>query len=606
MDYMQGKRSVLSFVGRLFHSWKFGTEIPGSGYPESAVFRRHIIIPLAVAAISGFGSMAQGIPPMLTSEYDQSYPYDKKCPYNSAAGCGAVAIAQILRYYGMPSHGYGEMSYYSTYLMDSVKVNFEEMKFDWDLLSDRYEEGDFSDASADAVASVVFASGAAMYSNYGSSTSVGNYAKMMYGLQHYLHISPDSRYLQRKYYTTAEWLEMLNGNLSEGHPVFYRGSWKFKGGNVGHMFVIDGRDDDGNYHVNFGHGGRQDKYVDIETINQTGLYPGGRGICYNCEQAMVINCYPTPDHAGYPLQVCMSDESVILNRDKTLQDIEVSLGEDFKLSCRLRNVSHDKTRISFGWWLMKDGDPVTQLSNNSYTLRAGYTFTEPVHIRMHLPSELADGSYELRLYSKSPLAPDWREVWENAPSVVSVLVENGFCRITVPDHHSGDPNLMLADSIEELESDYNKQNRDHIYRVHIVNGTTNNFEDIVRIEVSTDQGDMKYDTVLPIYSQTDTEFHINVPDHIFDLEGKTVQALRAYYYDKDSDAFHEITKDGHLAASLLLTDDTAAVRVYSMNGVLMYESSGSCVSEEYGQFLRTLPKGIYIVKEGKKVRKIAI
>lgn len=53
---------------------------------------------------------------------------------------------------------------------------------------------------------------------------------------------------------------MLNGNLSEGHPVFYRGSWKFKGGNVGHMFVIDGRDDDGNYHVNFGHGGRQDKY----------------------------------------------------------------------------------------------------------------------------------------------------------------------------------------------------------------------------------------------------------------------------------------------------------------------------------------------------------
>ena len=180
---MQGKRSVLSFVGRLFHSWKFGTEIPGSGYPESAVFRRHIIIPLAVAAISGFGSMAQGIPPMLTSEYDQSYPYDKKCPYNSAAGCGAVAIAQILRYYGMPSHGYGEMSYYSTYLMDSVKVNFEEMKFDWDLLSDRYEEGDFSDASADAVASVVFASGAAMYSNYGSSTSVGNYAKMMYGLQ---------------------------------------------------------------------------------------------------------------------------------------------------------------------------------------------------------------------------------------------------------------------------------------------------------------------------------------------------------------------------------------------------------------------------------------
>lgn len=53
---------------------------------------------------------AQEVAPMLTTEYSQTSPYNNACPDNSAAGCGPVAIAQILIKYKQPTHGYGCVS----------------------------------------------------------------------------------------------------------------------------------------------------------------------------------------------------------------------------------------------------------------------------------------------------------------------------------------------------------------------------------------------------------------------------------------------------------------------------------------------------------------
>lgn len=39
---------------------------------------------------------AQEVAPMLATKYSQTAPYNNSCPNNSAAGCGPVAIAQIL------------------------------------------------------------------------------------------------------------------------------------------------------------------------------------------------------------------------------------------------------------------------------------------------------------------------------------------------------------------------------------------------------------------------------------------------------------------------------------------------------------------------------
>ena len=289
---------------------------------------------------------AQEVAPMLTTKYSQTSPYNNACPDNSAAGCGPVAVAQILTKYKQPAHGYGSVSYQSGANKYAIDVDFENYIFDWDNIQDDYR-GEYTDQQAKAVADLVYACGAAMYAQYGSATSINNYAKMLYGLQHNLHISEDARYLRRQHYSTAEWIEMLNTQLRAGHPVFYRGTWLFDGTEAGHMFVIDGLDADGKYHVNFGHLGSGDKFADINVLNQSGTNPGGRGVCYNATQAMVINCYPTPEYTDYPLQRCISEEAIILNKDTLLRQITVNLGEKFTLSCNLRNYSLQKATVNY-------------------------------------------------------------------------------------------------------------------------------------------------------------------------------------------------------------------------------------------------------------------
>lgn len=59
------------------------------------------------------------------NKYSQTAPYNNSCPDNSAAGCGPVAVAQILTKYKQPTHGYGSVSYQSGANKYAVDVEFE-------------------------------------------------------------------------------------------------------------------------------------------------------------------------------------------------------------------------------------------------------------------------------------------------------------------------------------------------------------------------------------------------------------------------------------------------------------------------------------------------
>lgn len=79
---------------------------------------------------------AQEVAPMLATKYSQTAPYNNSCPNNSAAGCGPVAIAQILTKYKQPVHGYGSVSYQSGANKYAVDVDFENYIFDWDNIKE--------------------------------------------------------------------------------------------------------------------------------------------------------------------------------------------------------------------------------------------------------------------------------------------------------------------------------------------------------------------------------------------------------------------------------------------------------------------------------------
>lgn len=549
---------------------------------------------------------AQEVVPMLTTKYSQTAPYNNSCPDNSAAGCGPVAVAQILTKYKQPTHGYGSVSYQSGANKYAVDVDFENYIFDWDNIKEDYRD-EYTEQQAKAVADLVYACGAAMYAQYGSATSINNYAKMLYGLQHNLHISEDARYLRRQHYSTAEWIEMLNTQLRADHPVFYRGSWLFDGTEAGHMFVIDGLDSEGKYHVNFGHSGSGDKFADINVLNQSGTKPGGRGVCYNATQAMVINCYPTLEYTDYPMQRCISEEAIILNMDTLLRQITVNLGEKFTLSCNLRNYSLQKATVNYGWGLEKDGQFIDILRQRTYGLRAGNKFAETRHLDFALPTTLEDGNYKLVLYSKSDIEPTWSKVWISAPTEAEVKVNGGKAEIIVPDNHLGNPKLYLEKDIIEVENPFGKTVSGRAFELNFVNPSTNNFQNKIKLEIVADGAEYNYETMQPIFSQSKTTYHILVPQAAVALEGKSLTSIKAYYYNTTEEAY---TLLGTTEPSGINVPETEAAKadvfIYSANGILIQRIAAENVAESYGNFLKSLPRGVYVVKEANKVRKIAL
>lgn len=543
---------------------------------------------------------------LISTKWDQSTPFNNMCPVingtNTVTGCGATALAQILNFYKQPLHGYEKISYKAANIEDSIKVDFSKIHFDWANMQDEYSKQiSGSEASAKAVSQLMYVCGTAVQMQYGLTSSVNNSHKMLYGMQHYLHFSPDSRYLHRKFYSTEEWKEILNNNLSKGHPVFYRGDWIFQGSKTGHMFVVDGVKDS-QYHINFGKRGSGDKYVDLDVINQSGYYPGNRGVCYNYEEAMVINCFPTPEYNDYPTQRCISVDAPILNNDKYLKEAIFKKGESFTLSCDLANFSSRRDTINYGWALVKDGHLLKMLNSNKYILSSGFHFTAAKHLQTAIPNDVEDGNYQLVLYSKQHYSDVWEEVWKDAPNSVDVCIKNNNVNITMPDCHNLNPLLYLSTPIEEVETWRDDLVPGRTFRLCIKNETTNNFQGTLKLKVTADSEEFEYETTIAVYSQTTPEYRVEIPTAACDLSNKRITSIRAYY-KYDSQDF-EMTTTKPSSVTGIQQDQSTSVTIYSISGLKITTLNGSDVNSQDQYTLKNLPKGIYIINKNGMSHKV--
>ena len=557
-------------------------------------------------SLSTMGVSAQDIPVLVDAKFNQDAPYNNSCPDGTVTGCGPTAVAEILTRYKMPAHGFGIAPL--VFDEDTITVDMNAIEFDWNNILDEYKDDEYSESQAKAIADLMYACGVAMNVSYGYSTSVTNYAKMLYGLQHYLHISPESRYLHRKNFSTSELIEILNGQLRSGYPVFYRGTWFYSGSRADHMFVVDGLDADGLYHVNFGHGGVNDKYCDINVINQSGSFPGNRGVCYNASQAMTINLFPTPDFMDYPMQASVSEEPIILNGDVYIESAQIPLSDSFTLSCRLRNCCSEKVTVTYGWALTKDDDVLDIFGKGSYGLSPGYTFKEAKHCRIKLPAYLDNGEYKLVMYSKSSLEDDWRPVWRDAATEVEVIVKNGVATVTVPPNHMLDPELFLSEDIQEVENEFASSVPGRAFSLSISNQTLNNFENNIRLEIIADGDSYTYVQKVPVYSQTNTVYHILVPDIQCNLKDKTIDDVKASYYYDLEEAYQDMpvrnAQEG--VEGITTAAQSRDISVYDLSGRLVGQMKSEDIASGYMSLLQSLPAGIYMIKEANKTRKVII
>ena len=105
------------------------------------------------------------VAPMLKTTWNQSPYYNELCPFDNVfqrytlAGCGAIAMAQVLKYWNYPTHGTGSHSYvpYTNPQYGTLAADFQNTTYDWASMPD------YISSSNQAVATLIYHCGVSLY-----------------------------------------------------------------------------------------------------------------------------------------------------------------------------------------------------------------------------------------------------------------------------------------------------------------------------------------------------------------------------------------------------------------------------------------------------------
>lgn len=213
------------------------------------------------------------VSPLISTNWDQDYPYNMYCPTDASgpgghayAGCIATAGGQVLRYWTNPVHGRGTNTYtHATY--GTITADFGNATYNWTSIQAN---------NSSEIAKLLFHLGVASYMNYGPSGSGTQTEKLQDAFVKNFYTSPGIRYA-RDDYSLTDWKNMINGNLNQAIPVLYDG----QSSAGGHIWVCDGVNSSGLYHMNWGWGGSSNGYFNLSNLNG-----------FNTGQNIVLNVKP--------------------------------------------------------------------------------------------------------------------------------------------------------------------------------------------------------------------------------------------------------------------------------------------------------------------------
>lgn len=280
--------------------------------------------------------------PLLSTNWNQDAPFNNLCPkvnnVNCYTGCVATSMAQVLNYHKYPEKGNGSISYTSSALNLNLSMNFSQTTFDWNNMLNSYS-GNYSEAQANAVATLMKACGYAVKMNYGTNYSGAISGNIPPALVNYFGYDKSIRYFSRDMYTYTDWASMIYNNLKNYGPVIYDGA----GSGGGHSWVCDGYNGQGMFHMNWGWGGMSNGYYTLDALNPNTIGIGGGSGSFNYDQGCIFNIQPNKNE-GTPqsfvflygtLNGVISGQNVILNPTGTvapgwgyqgLEPITINLG----------------------------------------------------------------------------------------------------------------------------------------------------------------------------------------------------------------------------------------------------------------------------------------
>ncbi len=229
-----------------------------------------------------------------TAAWNQYDPYNLMTPEISGehalTGCVATAMGIIMKYHNYPQRAVNPPAS-NSYQVDGV---YEEHQidytadYDWDNMLLSYHNG-FTEAQANAVATLLYHCGANVEMNYGKNESTAFTKLVASALTDVFGYSPSVRYLRKEAYRWEEWKSMIREELDAKRPLIYEG----RNSSGGHAFICDGYQDDF-FHINWGWGGYQNGYFILSTLDAHGDGDG-----YSENPSMILNIIPNTTGSKY-------------------------------------------------------------------------------------------------------------------------------------------------------------------------------------------------------------------------------------------------------------------------------------------------------------------
>lgn len=225
---------------------------------------------------------------MTTAEWNQGSPYNDDCNLGGGllgvTGCVATAMAITLRYHQHPAKGTGTLASYTTPAGYKISgYSLESHKYDWNSMPLKDSDVKNGTAAQKAqIAQLMHDCGVMVKMQYTPSSSGAFSQDILPALVEHMGYDKSSRFAPREAFSTSEWINLLKSSISNDCPVIYGSQSSIGGG--GHQFVLDGFDDKGNFHVNWGWGGSDNGYFTVELeVN---------GYAFNSASDALLNLHP--------------------------------------------------------------------------------------------------------------------------------------------------------------------------------------------------------------------------------------------------------------------------------------------------------------------------
>ena len=225
---------------------------------------------------------------LVQTKWNQNYPYNYCCPADPDgpgghvyAGCVATAGAQVMKYWNHPLQGMGSHTYTpeDNPQYGPITVNFGAATYDWDNMPNTISSSSPIE-QIEAVGQLIYHVGVSVDMNYRPSSSGAVTGNLCNTMPAYFSYTNQMQHYYRESYSRDVYLKFIYDQIDMSWPMLHRGN--------GHAYVLDGYDEYGLCHFNWGWGGSNDAFYDIDGHD----YAEGESVICNCVPAGVYNATP--------------------------------------------------------------------------------------------------------------------------------------------------------------------------------------------------------------------------------------------------------------------------------------------------------------------------